>query len=98
MFRDMRVGYCHGWSRATVLLCQCFDEMLHFVHNFELHYKKNKNQICSIHLPKIWSQIIDVLAVPALTAVVEELLLVAQPASLIVQYMIPKFIERMAFK
>ena len=75
------------------LLCQCLDEMLHFARTFELHCKKSKNQIYSIPLPKIWSQIVDVLVVPTLTAVAEESLLVAQPASLIVQYLIPKFIE-----
>ena len=75
------------------LLCQCFDEMLHFARTFELHCKKNKSQIYSIRLPKIWFQIVDVLVVPALTAVVEKSHLVAQPASLIVQYLIPKFIK-----
>ena len=74
-------------------LCQCLDEMLHFVRTFELHCKKNKKQSYSISLLKIWFQIVDVLVVPTLTAIVEESLLVAQPTSLIVQYLIPKFIE-----
>ena len=80
------------------LLCQCLDEMLHFVRTFELHCKKNKNQIYSVRLLKISSQIVDVLVVPTLAAVVEKSLLVVQPASLIVQYLIPKFIQWMAFK
>ena len=67
--------------------------MLHFVRTFEGHSKKKKNQIYLVHLPKIWSQIVDVLVVPTLTAVVEKSLLVVQPASLIVQYLIHKFIE-----
>ena len=75
------------------LLCQYLDEMLHFVRTFQLHSKKNKNQIYSIRLPKIWSQIVDVLLVLTVTALVEESLLVVQPASLIVQYLIHKFIE-----
>ena len=75
------------------LLCQCLPEMLHLGRTFELHCKKNKNQIYSIRLPKTWSQIVNVLVVPTLAAVVEESLLVVQPASLIAQYMIPKFIE-----
>ena len=80
------------------LLCQYLDEMLHFIRTFELHCKKNKNQIDSLRLPKTWSQIGDVLVVPTLTVVLEEWLLVVQPVSLIVQYLIPKFIEWMAFK
>ena len=72
------------------LSCKCLDEMLHFLLTFELHSKKNKNQIYSIRLQKIWSQILDVLAVPTLTVVVEELPLVAQLTSLTAQYLILK--------
>ena len=44
------------------LLGQCLPEMLHLGRTFELHCKKNKNQIYSIRLPKILSQIVDVLS------------------------------------
>lgn len=74
-------------------LCQCLDEMLHFGLTFELYCKKNKSQSYSIRLPKIWAQTADVLVVSTLTAVAEELLLVVQPASLIIRYLIPKFLE-----
>ena len=58
------------------LLGQRLDEILHFVRTFELHCKKNKNQIYSIRLLKISSQIVDVLVVPTLAALVEKSLLV----------------------
>ena len=80
-------------AEKLYFLCQCLDEMLHFVRTFELHCKNNKNQTYSARLPKIWSQLVDVIVLSTLTAVVEESLLVTQPASMIVQYLISKFIE-----
>ena len=74
-------------SEKLYLLKQYLDEMLDFVRTFQLHSKKNKNQIYSIRLLKIWSQIVKVLVVLNLTAVVEKSFFVVQLASLIVQYL-----------
>ena len=80
MFGDMREAIAMNDPEKQYLLCQCLDEILNFVRTFEFHCKKNKNQIYSILLPKIWSQIIDVFLMPTLTAVVKESVLVLQPA------------------
>ena len=89
MFRDMRVVTAMNDPEKLYLSY----EMLHFVLTFELRSKKNKNQIYSIRLPKIRSQIVDVLAVATLTVEVEESPLVAQLTSLTAQYLILRFME-----
>ena len=53
MFGDMRETIAMNDPENLHLLCQCLDEILHFVRTFEFHCKKNKNQIYSILLPKI---------------------------------------------
>ena len=76
------------------LLCQCLDEILHCTSFVLLNFTVRGTKTTFIQYvyqkscPKL-----SMYLVPTLTAVVEESFLVAQPASLIVQYLIPKFIE-----